>query len=154
MVLFQEMWVLMSWVEGLLWECVGSWDPWAGSGELICKDLLNSASDDITMVGSVYATETGKHRCEAPESQSVCMPLTWQLPLLHWKVPAISWDPRQAVSAPVERHPCGQRRCCWNLWYKVEPFLLFKDTLIGCYWPQMWVIMACLGRGICKRGHF
>ena len=28
-------------------------DLWAGSGELICKCLLDSASDDITTVGVV-----------------------------------------------------------------------------------------------------
>ena len=129
-------------------------DPWAGSGELICKDLLNSAADDITMVG-VFMPLKLANTAEAPREPVFLHATDLTAPhCCAGKFLLYPWDPRRAASAPVNGTPVVRDDVAEIYDTRWSLFLLFKDTLIGCYWPQMWVIMACLGRGICKRGHF
>lgn len=125
-------------------------DPWAGSGELICKDLLNSASDDITTV-RVFMPLKLENTTEAPR-EPVC-PHATDLTAIRCctrKFLLYPRDPRQAVSAPVNGTPVVRDDVAVIYDTRWSLFLFFKDTLIGCYWPQMWVTMACLGRGFVK----
>lgn len=148
------MWVLCLGVEGDLRVCCPGDSGWA-LGSLICKDLLNLPLMISTWWECLCHWNWQTPQCSPRASLSACH---WpdSSPLLHWKVPAISLRSKTAVSAPVNGTPVVRDDVVEILPWRGYGafFLLFKDTLIGCYWPQMWVIMACLGRGICKRGHF
>lgn len=149
MVLFQEMWVLVSWVGDF--ESVLSWGPVGWLWEWSVKDLLNSASWWYHHGGSVYATETGKPTAEAPESQSVCMPLTLTFPTAG-KVPLLP-EIQDRPSTICERHLTVRDDVAEIYDANLEPFsLVLRHTDRVLLAPGM-VIMALLRR-ICKRSHF